>query len=91
VSVTHAAQSEDTVAIFATEGTIHVRRLNKGDVRITKQKSERVERHPPAKNLHAPLVEDFVSAVSRGRKPTVTGEIGLAVAALEDAIYGRSQ
>jgi predicted dehydrogenase len=92
VTVTHgAATPQDTLDIFATDGAIHVGKLNAGDVRIVKEKSERIEMHPPADNLHAPLIADFVSTVSRGRKPSVTGEIGLAVAALEDAIYARSR
>jgi predicted dehydrogenase len=88
VTVTHAAlEPQDTIDIFATDGSIHIANLNAGEVRIATAAGERVERHPPAANLHAPLVEDFVRAVSNGREPAVTGETGLRVAALEDAIY----
>jgi predicted dehydrogenase len=38
-------------------------------------------------NLHLPLVQDFVDAIREGREPAVTGEIGLAVARVVDAIY----
>jgi predicted dehydrogenase len=90
VTVTHAAmEPQDTLDIFATDGSLHVGKLNAGDLRIVTANGERVEQHPPAPNLHAPLVADFVEAVSRRRSPAVTGEIGLAVARLEDAIYGR--
>ena len=83
-------EPQDTINIFATDGSIHIAKLNAGDVRVVTGAGERVESHPPAANLHAPLVEDFVSAVSSNRPPAVTGETGRMVAALEDAIYARS-
>jgi predicted dehydrogenase len=88
VTVTHAAaESNDTLDIFATEGSIHIAKLNAGVMRIMGPAGTRDETHAPAANLHAPLVEDFVRTVSSGREPSVTGEIGRRVAALEDAIY----
>jgi predicted dehydrogenase len=90
VTVTHAAmESQDTVDIFATDGSVHIAKLNVGDVRVMTASGERIESHPPAPNLHAPLVADYVGAVSNGSEPEVTGDVGLAVARLEDAIYGR--
>jgi hypothetical protein len=50
---------------------------------------ERHEVHPPAANLHQPLIADFVQAVLTGREPAVTGGIGRAVAAIEAEIYDR--
>ena len=89
VTVTHAAmEAQDTLNIFATDGSIHIGTLNLGDVRVVTKTGERVESHPPAANLHAPLIENFVSAVSAGKQPAVTGDVGLAVARIEDAIYG---
>jgi predicted dehydrogenase len=91
LAVTHAAmEPQDTLDVFGTGGSIHVANLNAGDLRIVTSGGERLERHPPAANLHAPLVEDFVAAVTNGREPAVNGPIGRAVAALEDAIYGRA-
>ena len=88
--VTHAAmEPRDTLEIFGTEGSIHVPNLNAGQLRVVLAGRERVEAHPAAANLHAPLVEDFVAAVAGEREPAVTGLIGRTVAALEDAIYGR--
>ena len=49
--------------------------------------ARRREHHPPAANVHLPLVEDFVDAVLTDREPAVTGETGRAVAAIEDIIY----
>ncbi len=90
VTVTHgAAEAQDTLDLFGTEGSIHIMKLNTGVMRITTAAGAREEAHPPAANLHAPLVEDFVHAVSTGGEPSVTGEIGRTVAALEDAIYSR--
>jgi predicted dehydrogenase len=50
-------------------------------------KAERAESHPPAPNVHRPLVDDFVDAVRSGRAPAVDGQVGRAVAAIQDAIY----
>ena len=91
LTVTHAAmEPRDTLEIFGTEGSIHVPNLNAGDLRVVIPGRERVEAHPAAANLHAPLIEDFVAAVAGAREPAVTGLIGRTVASLEDAIYGRS-
>jgi predicted dehydrogenase len=90
LAVTHAAiESRDTLRIFGTSGSIHVETLNKGDVRIVAGGQERHEVHPPAANLHQPLIADFVQAVLTGREPAVTGGIGRAVAAIEAEIYDR--
>ena len=61
--------------------------LNAGDLVITRQGQEVRETHPPAANLHQPLVEDFVEAVRSGRAPFVDGEVGRAVAEIEAQIY----
>ena len=88
--VTHAAvEPRDTLRIFGTRGSIHVETLNKGDMRIVAGGEERREAHPPAANLHQPLIEDFIQAVLTGRAPTVNGDIGRAVAAVEADIYDR--
>jgi len=88
VTVTHAAlEPQDTIDLFATDGSIHIAKLNAGEMRIVTAAGERLERHPPHANLHAPLVEDFVRAVAGGSEPAVTGATGRMVAALEDAIY----
>ena len=57
-------------------------------MRIRAGDRERVESHPPAANVHQPLVDDFVDAVLTGREPAVTGAMGRAVADIEDQIYG---
>jgi predicted dehydrogenase len=88
VTVTHAAmERQDTLSVFGTAGSIHIGALNAGDLRIVTAGGERREEHPPAANLHAPLVEDFVEAVAAGRAPAVGGEDGLRVAEIEEALY----
>jgi predicted dehydrogenase len=42
---------------------------------------------PNAKNVHAPLVEDFVSAVLEGRDPGVTAAEAARTNAVIDALY----
>jgi predicted dehydrogenase len=88
VVVTHGAlDRQDTLDVFCTRGSIRCAHLNAGVLRIVGGGAERIERHPPAANVHLPLVEDFVDAVRAGRQPAVDGETGRAVAAIEDVIY----
>ena len=88
VSVTHAAQEpRDTLSIFGTRGSIHVDALNTGHLRVTTGGGEAREAHPPAANVHQPLVDDFVDAVLTGREPSVDGGVGRAVAQLVERIF----
>jgi predicted dehydrogenase len=89
VMVTHAASDrQDTLDIFGTRGSIRCDNLNAGGLRIITEAGERVEMHPPAANVHLPLIEDFVEAVAAHRAPAVDGIIGRDIAAIEDQIYG---
>lgn len=86
--VTHAArESQDTLDIFATRGSIHISVLNSGDIVIKTEAGERIESHPPAANVHLPLIEDFVDAVMTNREPRVGGETGRLIAGIEDEIH----
>ena len=88
LSVTHAAREpQDTLDVFGSLGSIHVSALNEGTMQVTSDAGERVETHSPDANLHAPLIRDFVHALMNDREPAVTGEAGLAVAKIEEAIY----
>jgi predicted dehydrogenase len=88
VAVTHAAcESQDTLHVFGTRGSIHCAALNAGEFWVRSGEHERSESHPPASNVHRPLIEDFVASVSAGREPLVDGQVGRAVAAIEDVIY----
>jgi predicted dehydrogenase len=89
VAVTHAVRDrQDTLDLFGTLGSIRCGNLNSGEIRIVAAGRERVETHPPAANVHLPLIEDFAEAVAAGRRPAVDGEVGRHVAAIEDQIYG---
>jgi hypothetical protein len=91
LSVTHAAhEPQDTLDIFGALGSIHIPILNEGTIHLTTSQGKRAESHPPAANLHTPLIADFVDAVLSKREPAVNGEIGRAVARIEDQIYAMS-
>jgi predicted dehydrogenase len=91
LSVTHAvSEPRDTLDIFGTRGSITIPVLNRGEIRISSLAGDRVESHPPATNIHQPLIEDFVDSVLAGRQPRVDGECGRVVAEIEEAIYGKS-
>ena len=88
LSVTHAAREpQDTLSIFGTEGSVHVASLNAGVVHIRRGAHESIESLPPHPNLHQPLIEDFTAALIAARAPVVTGEIGRAVAVVEEQVY----
>jgi predicted dehydrogenase len=89
VAVSHGVRDrQDTLDVFGTRGSIRCALLNAGELRITADGRERVETHPPAANVHLPLIDDFVTAVAAGRSPAVDGAIGRHVSAIEDRIYG---
>jgi len=88
LAVTHAAaDAQDTLDLFGTKGSIRIRSLANGEMTLRTGGVERSESHPPARNVHLPLVEDFVEAVAMRRTPAVDGQVGRAVAAIQDAIY----
>ena len=88
LTVTHAAREpQDSLDIFGSAGSISVPVLNEGRMRVRNHAGERWESHPPAANLHEPLIADFVQAVFANHAPAVSGEIGRMVARIEEAIY----
>ncbi len=88
LTVTHAAfESQDTLDIFCSEGSIHIPALNRGEMRIKTAAGDRAESHPPRSNIHQPLIEDFTRAVLDDRAPKVGGGIGREVARIEEEIY----
>jgi predicted dehydrogenase len=89
VAVTNAASDrQDTLDIFGTQGSIRTASLNGGDLTVRSGDGQRLESHPPAANVHVPLVEEFVDAVVSARDPAVDGVVGRTVAAIQDEIYG---
>jgi predicted dehydrogenase len=90
LSVSHAAaEPKDSLRIFGSLGSIRVSILNQGKIRVTGKLGERYEVHAPPANLHEPMIEDFVKAVLTDREPKVNGEIGRAVAMIEEEIYAQ--
>lgn len=88
LSVSHAAmEPKDSLNIFGSRGSIRVSILNEGKIRVIGKLGERYESRPPAANLHAPLIENFVDAATGIREPAVSGEIGRAVTMIEEEIY----
>jgi predicted dehydrogenase len=88
LTVTHAAvESQDTIDIFGSDGSIHIPVLNQGTMRIKTAEGERTETHPPHSNLHQPLIDDFTQAVLTDTGPQVDGTVGCAVAKIEAEIY----
>lgn len=88
LTVTHAAfESQDTLDIFGSQGSLHVPVLNRGELVVKTAQGERKESHPPHMNIHAPSIEDFTQAISENREPLVTGEIGREVARIVEEIY----
>jgi predicted dehydrogenase len=84
LSIAHSAREpRDTLDVFGSDGSIHVPVLNEGRLIVKTTDGDREEFHPPAANIHQPLIEDFARAVLEDREPIVAGEIGLAVAEIE--------
>lgn len=90
LTVTHAVmESQDTLDIFGTEGSLHIASLNSGEIRIKTRNDERTESHPPHANLHLPLIENFAQAVLTHQPPEVTGQIGREVSRILEIIYAQ--
>ena len=88
LSVSHAVmEPRDTFKIWGSEGSMSTEVLNEGTLTIKTRSNCRTETHKPAPNIHQPLVEDFVRAIIDHRQPLITGEIGKAVAQVEEEIY----
>lgn len=92
LTVTHAAaEPQDTLDVYGSDGSLHVPVLNRGQlIVLARSGTKTVEEHPPHDNLHLPLIEDFARAVGEERAPEVDGEVGLRVARLIAEIYRRS-
>ncbi|TWU38248.1 Gfo/Idh/MocA family protein [Novipirellula artificiosorum] len=66
----------DRLEMIGTDGRITVEDLNQGDLGLYTAAGQKQESHPPASNLHAPLIEDFSAAILQHRTPTISGRIG---------------
>lgn len=77
----------DSFIVLGSDGRLSVDPLNKGLLIVEEGSDRRSESLPPADNLHAPLIEDFSSAVLDDKCPVVTGEAGQAVNDVIDRAY----
>lgn len=88
LTITHSAfEARDTLDIFGAKGAIHVPILNKGEMLLRIGNDEKTELHPPAENVHLPLVKDFTESVLNDSVPAVTGETGRDIARIIEEIY----
>lgn len=88
LTVTHAAaEPQDTLDIYGSEGSVHVPVLNRGHLTVLSRVGTEMEKLPPHENLHLPLIEDFARAVRENRAPEVDGAAGLEVAKVIADIY----
>jgi predicted dehydrogenase len=88
VTVTHAAaEQQDSLDIYGTQGSIHIPVLNSGEITIKIGSEVHKELHPTATNFHEPLIEDFANSVLQNKEPEVGGKCGRDVASMIDAIY----
>lgn len=91
LSVTHAvSEPQDTLDVFGSLGSVHIPILNEGVMRVINSEGARNEIHAPEKNLHAPVIADFVEAVVNNREPAVNAEMGRMVGMVEEMIYASS-
>ena len=88
LTVSHAVtEPRDTFVVCGSVGSIIIDVLNQGKITVRSKTDERTESHPPAPNIHQPLINDFTRAIIDNRQPLVTGETGRAVARVEEEIY----
>lgn len=91
VTVSHATrEAQDTLTIFGSSGTIRVPVLNEGNLILSNAAGERKESHPPDKNLHRPLIDNFVDSVLNGHELQVSGVTGREVASIQEQIAARN-
>ncbi len=80
VRVSHAVgESRDTLEVYGRTGSVHIPSLNGSEMRIRAAGVETVEHHPPAANLHQPLIDQFVRAVQGAEAVAVDGRVGREV------------
>jgi predicted dehydrogenase len=90
LNVNHAIfESQDTLDIWATEGSIHVSTLNKGDLTMITSDGMATESHPPHKNVHLPHIQAFTHSVLNDTPVPVEGNEGQKITAILDLIYNR--
>lgn len=88
INVSHAVfESNDTLEIYGSKGSIHVPILNKGKLTLITDKGAQTEKLLPHKNFHLPHINAFTEAILNKKNVPVSGEIGLEVNKILEKIY----
>ncbi|KLU06956.1 electron transport protein [Rhodopirellula islandica] len=66
----------DRLEVIGTDGRVTIEELNGDELKLFTADGLTRESHPPADNLHAPLIEDFTLALEENREPGITGSRG---------------
>ena len=88
LTITHSAlESQDTLDIYGTKGSIHVAILNSGELKLRIGNKEKIEFHPPINNVNLPLINDFTESVLQDIELKLNGELGREIALIIEEIY----
>ncbi|WDQ19282.1 Gfo/Idh/MocA family protein [Rhodopirellula sp. P2] len=63
----------DRLEVIGTNGRVTIEELNGDELMLFTADGVTRESHPPAENLHAPLIEDFTLSLEENREPQVSG------------------
>ena len=92
LTITHSPlEPQDTLDIYGTKGSIHIPILNQGEMKLRIGNDEIVEHHPPDKNVHLPLIENFTEAVLNNVEVEITGKTGREIAQIIEEIYSAKE
>ena len=81
----------DEFSILGTRGRLVANPLNGDRLLVCRGKEELMETHPAPRNLHGPLVADFVSAILENREPLVNGEEGRRTNEIMERVYKKDE
>lgn len=84
-------EDPDEFSIIGTGGRIVARPLNGDTLTIEVNGQVTSESHPPASNLCAPLINDFVAAIVEDRQPRVSGVEGWATNEVMERAYREAE
>jgi len=80
----------DEIHVVGTEGKITLHPCDGEEVTITLGRDTEQQRVPKSGNAHAPLIEDFSTAILENRPPRFNGRDGIKASQIMDAIFQSS-
>ncbi len=80
----------DEIHVVGTEGKITLHPCDGEEVTITLGRDIEKRRVPKPENAHAPLIEDFSTAILENRPPRFSGRDGIKASQIMDAIFESS-